>query len=408
VRKRLRRLVASVLRIAAVTAALVPATVASNNWGPVRYSDSGPEAMLAHVFHLIEKHRLDFALAQTDALIDAYPTFRLAYLIRGDLLLARSGHLAGFGAAPDAPAERIEGLRDEAMARLAAYHHKPPTDRLPRYLLQMDASQEYALVVDARRSRLYVYRNDNGMPRLAADYYVSQGKRGVDKLREGDKKTPVGVYHVTSSVPRDKLSDFYGSGAFPISYPNEWDRLQGRDGHGIWLHGTPSDTFSRPPKASDGCVVLSNRDLTELGKTVQVGLTPVIISDDVEWLSPTEWQRERNALAQAVDAWRRDWESRNAERFLAHYSRRFKSDAAGYEADFEGFAARKRAINDGKRWVKVELRNLSMFRNPGAGDVVVVTFEQDYRSDNLNDSMKKRQYWSREDGVWRIVYEGAA
>jgi murein L,D-transpeptidase YafK len=62
-------------------------------------------------------------------------------------------------------------------------------------------------------------------------------------------------------MPQDKLTDFYGSGAFPINYPNEWDRIRGRNGYGIWLHGTPRDTYSRPPRASDGCIVLSNEDL---------------------------------------------------------------------------------------------------------------------------------------------------
>lgn len=40
--------------------------------------------------------------------------------------------------------------------------------------------------------------------------------------------------------------------------------------------------------------------------------------------------------------------------------------------------------------------------------MVVVTFDQQYRSDNLDNTMKKRQYWKREDGKWKIIYEGAA
>jgi hypothetical protein len=45
---------------------------------------------------------------------------------------------------------------------------------------------------------------------------------------------------------------------------------------------------------------------------------------------------------------------------------------------------------------------------PGKEEVVVVTFDQDYRSNNLNNQMKKRQYWLREDGKWKIIYEGSA
>ena len=186
------------------------------------------------------------------------------------------------------------------------------------------------MVVDTQKSRLYLYQNDNGTPRFVADYYISQGKLGAEKAREGDKKTPIGVYHVTSSLPRQKLTDFYGSGAFPINYPNEWDKRQGRNGHGIWLHGTPSDTFSRPPKASDGCVVLANQDLDSLAKSLQVGLTPVIISNSIEWLSLDDWQSERSSLLKNVEEWRQDWESRNVDSYARHYSHKFNSDCLLY------------------------------------------------------------------------------
>src|SRR5258708_11690335 len=125
-----------------------------------------------------------------------------------------------------------------------------------------------------RRARLYLYQNDSGRPLLVAGYYVRSGKNGPLKVREGDEKTPIGVYHVTARLPQQKLSDFYGSGAFPINYPNEWDRIQGRNGHGIWLHGTPSDTYSRPPRSSNGCVVPANSHLEPLARNLHVGLTP--------------------------------------------------------------------------------------------------------------------------------------
>ena len=120
------------------------------------------------------------------------------------------------------------------------------------------------LVVDANRSRLYVYENQGGQLKLVTDYYISQGKLGINKIKAGDQKTPIGVYYITSRLPGARLPDFYGTGALPINYPNEWDKLNGRSGSGIWLHGTPSDSYSRPPLSSDGCVVLTNPDLNKL------------------------------------------------------------------------------------------------------------------------------------------------
>jgi murein L,D-transpeptidase YafK len=368
------------------------------------YSDSGPEPMLDQVFAHIEQNRLDAALGQTERLLKAYPNFRLGHLIKGDLLLARSRELKTLGNAANAPQDKLADLREEAIARLKAYRDKPPADYVPRYLLQMHPEQKFAVVVDTQKARLYLYRNVDGQPRFVADYYISHGKAGTDKVREGDKKTPIGVYHVTASLPRQKLTDFYGSGAFPISYPNEWDKRQGRNGHGIWLHGTPSDTFSRPPKASDGCVVLANQDLDALAKNLQIGTTPVIISNSIEWLSLDDWQAERSALSSSIEAWRSDWESLDTAKYLRHYSQRFQSGSQ----NIEQWSAQKRQVNAAKQWIKVGATNISMFRNPGKEEMVVVTFDQDYRSSNLSNAMKKRQYWMKEDGAWKIVYEGGA
>jgi murein L,D-transpeptidase YafK len=364
-----------------------------------------PEDRLSGVFAAIESNEIETALARVEGLLRDYPNFRLAHLVRGDLLLARSRPLQTFGnVVKTVPQERVEGLREEALARLRAQRQRPADDLLPRYVLQLHPGQKHAFVVDSRRSRLYVYANDDGRPRLIADYYVTLGKNGVEKTRQGDQKTPVGVYHVTANLPRSKLTDFYGSGAFPINYPNEWDKRLGRNGHGIWLHGVPREVYSRPPRASDGCIVLANPDLESVGRYVQVGQTPVIIADEVEWTAAAELEAERSSLAAALEQWRADWASRDTERYLSHYSKRFASG----KQDYSRWAAHKRQVNAAKRWIKVDLSGVAMFRYPRERDFVVVAFEQDYRSDGLSNVIKKRQYWIKEDGRWKILYEGAA
>ena len=76
-----------------------------------------PEDRLSAVFQAIEANRLDDALARVDALIRDHPNFRLAHLVRGDLLLARARPLETFGnVAKTVPGEKIEGLRAEALA----------------------------------------------------------------------------------------------------------------------------------------------------------------------------------------------------------------------------------------------------------------------------------------------------
>jgi murein L,D-transpeptidase YafK len=374
-------------------------------FAPVPYAaaEADPEALLNKAIQEIGNDKLDAALVTVDRLLALKPDFRLANLIRGDLLLARSRELHSMGDASNAPRDRLEDLREEAIARLNAYREKPQANGVPRYLLQLNSDQKHAIVIDTQKSRLYLYENDHGAPRFVADYYISVGKKGADKTREGDQRTPIGVYHVTSSLPRNKLADLYGHGAFPLDYPNEWDRRHGRNGHGIWLHGTPSDTYSRPPRASDGCVVLANADLDVIEKDLQIGLTPVIISENIEWLSQDDWTEERKALNDEIEHWRSDWESLDTESYLRHYSHDFESGSA----NLEKWSAQKRQVNAQKEWIKLKISSVSMFRNPGKGDMVVVTFEQDYRSNNLSNVMRKSQYWIKEDHKWRIVYEGA-
>jgi murein L,D-transpeptidase YafK len=360
------------------------------------------ELGLAKSLQAVGNNHLDVALNEVDSLLKINPNFKLAQLVRGDLLLARARPISNFGDAPNASHGQIQDLREEANARLQRVQQQQPV-AIPKYLWQLSPKQRYAVVVDTDKSTLYLYENVKGEPRYVADFYISVGKKGSDKVTEGDQKTPLGVYFVNSHLTRDKLTDFYGSGAYPLSYPNEWDKRLGRNGYGIWLHGTPSDTYSRPPRASNGCVVLANNDLTDLGSHLQIGVTPVIIASKIDWSDEAD-RGERAELQKMIEQWRSDWASRNTEAYLAHYARDFSTGSSNLAA----FAQQKRLVNSGKTWIKVKMSNVSIFPYPSQPNLVVVSFEQDYDSNNLSNRMHKRQYWMKRDGRWQIVYEGAA
>lgn len=361
------------------------------------------EVRLAKSLQAINNNRLDVALNEVDGLLRANPNFKLAYLVKGDLLMARAGAINNFGNATNAPRDKIDELRDEARARLQRIQAQPAPQFPPRYLWKLDSRQKYAVVVDASRSTLYVYENVDGEPRYVADYYVSIGKLGTEKASEGDQRTPIGVYFVTANLPKNKLADMYGSGAYPLSYPNEWDRRNGRTGQGIWIHGTPSDTYSRPPRASNGCLVLANDDLDKLAPYLQSGVTPVIITNRMDW-SGDQDQGDRSALLEEIEQWRKDWSSLNTDVYLKHYAHNFSSDSMNFPA----WAKQKHLVNAGKSWIKVNLSEVSVFTYPEQPDMAVVNFEQDYNSSNLSNRMKKRQYWIKQNNRWQIVYEGAA
>ena len=356
--------------------------------------------------------QLDEALAELQGLTEREPKFHLAHLIHGDLLQVQSRVVSDIGAAPLLPAlkpqqQELALLREEAEARLHAYLDSLPQGRLPRALLRMDEGIQTALLVDKGSHRLYVYeRGANGVPQLLRDFYVSTGKLKGNKRISGDLRTPEGVYFITSHIPDEKLPDLYGIGAYPMNYPNEWDRKLGKTGYGIWLHGTENASYSRPPRDSEGCVVLPNLDLDAVSQYLRPGDTPVVVTDRVQWLEQEDWLALRNEVAAAVEAWRGDWSDGGVETYLGHYSRDFWSK--GYDA--ASWAKRKRAVAAGKRWQKVELSALSLFAYPAAAsearEMVVADFHQQYDSNNFQSEMDKRLYLVKEEGAWRVLYEG--
>jgi murein L,D-transpeptidase YafK len=186
-----------------------------------------------------------------------------------------------------------------------------------------------------------------------------------------------------------------------LSYPNDWDQREGRKGSGIWIHGVPRNTYSRPPKASDGCMVLSNEDLASLASYIVIGKTPVLISDSLNWVDPSKLNNSRDDIRNALEMWRQDWESLDTPRMLSHYSSHFQSGSQ----NFQEFAESKHRVNAGKSWIKIQLKNISMVRYPGQKNLVMVSFDQDYKSNNLSDVTHKRQYWQVEGGEWKMIYE---
>ena len=362
------------------------------------------ESLLIKALDEVRRNKINAALSDLEYLVNVNPKFRLAQLVYADLLLSRSRPITDFGNLSSAPYQRIMALRDEAMARWQHHLSTDYSNKIPASFVKLNKQQDYAIIVDLKIPRLYLFKNVNGHPQLVKDFYVSIGKKGFGKLEEGDQKTPIGVYFASSYINPTKLPDFYGDGAFPINYPNAWDRKNGYTGYGIWLHGTPSNTYSRPPRDSDGCIIVSNQDLKSLENYIKTGTTPVILAKDIDWISIDEWKKRQKKFSRFLEQWKKDWESRNTDLYLSHYSK----DYSGMGKDYEDWVDYKRRVNSVKKYITVDIRGTSMFEYPDGMNILVVTFEQDYKSDRVQRRFKKRQYWRMDkDGKWRIFYEGS-
>jgi len=366
------------------------------------YAASHPEQRLILALSAIQSAELSKAEALLKLLIDDEPEFKLAHLLYADIQKAKTGtlHQAGMGVKDN---EKLQQLLTEVKARWQARNNSLSSEnKIPAALAHLDENYLHALVVDLKQSRLFVFENFNGYPKQVADYYVSMGRAGAKKEKEGDLKTPVGVYFVQSYIPDIKLSDKYGAGAYPINYPNAWDLFNGRTGSGIWLHGTRSGTYNRSPLASEGCVVLPNNDLVEVGSYIRLGQTPVLIGEEIEWLSSDQWRQQKQLTKARFNKWIDDWQSMNTEKYLSHYSEKFTSG----KNDYNHWASHKRRIAQNKKHIKIDVDDVSLLMHPNE-DVMVATFHQNYQSDNFMSQSWKRQYWRKEaDGKWRIIFEG--
>jgi len=276
-----------------------------------------------------------------------------------------------------------------------------PAEYRPDHLLQLPASADSVLVFDLRENRMHLFERDGEQARHVGDTFVAVGKNGIDKQREGDEKTPIGLYYISSYIPGDTLPAIYGVGAYPIDYPNAWDRRRGRTGSGIWIHGTDKDDDSLLPKSSRGCLTLRNTDFETLSTLADIRRTPVIVSDQIQWMPAEDLETVRSSLAAALETWRQDWESLDTDRYLSHYSESFRTDSMSLSR----WIAHKRRVNAAKSFIRVGVDDVGLYRYPGESELYLVTFEQSYRSNNFHSRKWKQQFWRREAGGWRIVHE---
>ena len=382
------------------------------------------EASLLKVLTYIEAGNFKTANIILDDLIRKTPEFKLAHLVKGDLIAMQIKPIRGVGKNEilasfknNEHQSTLNDLRDEVTIRLKNYHAKFSQQKIPRALLLMSKSIETAILIDKSKNRLYVFQRQNDLlpPKLVKDFYVSTGKLRGNKLIKGDLKTPEGVYFVTKWIPDGSLPDKYGIGAFPVNYPNELDSRLGKTGYGIWLHGTTSDSYSRPPLDSEGCVVLPNIDLEAIKHLIKPGKTPMIIAESIEWVDYASWSNIRKDVLSSIEDWRNDWQSLDVEKYLEHYDDKFWSG----RHNIKTWRARKKLLSNAKTYQRIKLDDISLFAYPDTAtkqNIIVARFHQSYNSNNYKSEMDKRIYLAqynsnKADKIqnnkdWKIIFEG--
>lgn len=159
---------------------------------------------------------------------------------------------------------------------LAAEASSTPPGTPLVYCYQGRLSEPRLVVVDKARQRVMVFRYLGEM-QLEYEFPCSTGERLGKKEASGDERTPEGVYFTTHRY-RDRKVTIFGDRALHLNYPNACDLSQGRDGDGIYIHGTNREL---KPRASNGCVVMRNQDLALVAPLVREQSTPVVVVDNM-------------------------------------------------------------------------------------------------------------------------------
>lgn len=279
-----------------------------------------------------------------------------------------------------------------------------PRTGVPQGMITYDQNTPYLFWVSLESGRLHVLeRLDDDQYKEIENIPISIGKKGYGKEIEGDQKTPVGVYQITSFLKDEDLDDFYGLGAYPINYPNSWDKLSSRTGYGIWLHGLPKGVDSRPMLDSNGCVVIDNSKLDEYSKYITTGTTTMVLADEPLRLLPETSEHEFASVMDAMERWESNWEANNADAYLNNYH----TDFTDFRRNLDQWKTYKRRVNGAKSFIDVELSDLSVFAYPGEEDIVVSRFYQNYSSSNYKWAGWKQLIWKLNDqGQWKILFEG--
>lgn len=276
-----------------------------------------------------------------------------------------------------------------------------PARQLPRGILAMPAGEmgpRHVLVAEKSTQTLYLYEFTRHRAALLRVYPCTTGKVTGDKQREGDLKTPEGVYWFCRRIPGEELPPLYGAGALVMDYPNAFDRRDGKTGSGIWLHGVETNDRVHVANDTRGCVAVRNDHFADLRRIVKLRDTPILIVETLELADAGELAREAHFIGDLIEGWRRAWESRDFSAYMSFYGDDFR--VSGLDRD--RWERHKRAIADLEGEREIAIDDISILREK---DRVWATFRQEYVSATHQDVGVKTLYLKGSSDRWRIIGE---
>ncbi len=179
----------------------------------------------------------------------------------------------------------------------ALVSHPPLPEQVDPPLFNLFTANKtvYLVVVEKDYQRVVVYGH-NGTQKIVAQFPCATGQGAGKKQNNGDARTPEGIYFITKYFADNKVTIF-GKRAFHLDYPNIFDEQSGREGNGIYIHGTNKELI---PNSTNGCITLKNEDLEKLSQYLQVDITPIVIVSNIKGLTQTLVERRQDLTREII------------------------------------------------------------------------------------------------------------
>ncbi|EPF0296767.1 L,D-transpeptidase family protein [Campylobacter jejuni] len=224
---------------------------------------------------------------------------------------------------------------------------------------------------------LRVYSYEDG--KIRKDFEQKEIITGLmgDKKIEGDLKMPVGFYELGRKFnPGDP---YYGPFAFATTYPNLLDKVQGKTGGGIWIHGYPLDGSRLDEFKTRGCIALFNNNLEKFAQVVQ-DKKVFVMTEEKEKIRAKKDQIA--SLLADLFTWKLAWTNSDTNTYLSFYDEQeFKRFD---KMKFEQFASMKKSIFSRKEDKKIKFSdiNISPYPNLENETMYRISFYEDYYTKN--------------------------
>lgn len=275
-------------------------------------------------------------------------------------------------------------------------------DTVSAYWIQLPESVPTVFVAETATAKFHRFRRvDDGVEHMGSQY-MSIGLRGAGKQRSGDKRTPLGAYFVTESLDTSKLHEKYGITAFPLDYPNAWDRRLQRSGDGIWVHGVDPNGGTRPPLDTDGCIALPNEELAKIVDDFAFNQTPVLVTQSLRWSDAETVAALRLELDGAIRRWADSLSDGDIHGYLSSYHDDFVRWQMA-KSEWTSFVAKtmpERTIDE------LDISDMLLLAYPEENGLYLSRFQQHVVESDQRTTTVKRLYWRRDStGVLRIIAE---